>query len=208
MTTALRRALVLLAGLAACASVAHAQYADFERGTSLEDLRAGQIDRASAAVCADGGVAVFAGVSDPYWSKHLILWKLRPDGTTAWSRVWSIDDQSPIGFSPRLNIVVAPNGSLIITGAFRDRINFGGGQFVSAGYADIFLAKLDASGNHVWSRSFGGAGDDRGCETLVDENGNVALAGWHSGVDFGGGALDAPANATSFFRATFGPDGT
>lgn len=199
----------LFAGLiAAFPLVAQAQYADFNRGASLEFSYVGQIDRASAAVVNDGGMVVLASVNDPYWSKHLILWKLRADGSEVWSRMWNIDDSSPIGFSPRLNIVVAPDGSLIITGAFRDRINFGGGQFVSAGYGDIFLAKLDANGNHVWSRSFGATGSDLGYRILVSENGNITLAGVHSGVDFGGGRLSAPENATSMFRATFDPAGT
>jgi hypothetical protein len=199
---------LLVGVIAGFSAVTHAQYADFKSGTNLEDWRTGQIGKASVAVVNDGGIVVFASVSDPYWSKHLILWKLRADGSQVWSRTWRLDDQSPISFSPRLNLVVAPDGSLIMTGAFRESINFGNGQLVSAGYADIFLVKLDRSGNLVWSRSFGGAGVDHGYQLLVDASGNITLAGTHSGADFGGGVIDVPENVTTFYRATFGPDGT
>src|SRR5262249_16052641 len=47
-----------------------------------------------------------------------------------------------------------------ITGLFKGTIDLGGGPLASAGDFDFFVAKLDASGKHVWSKRFGGPGFD------------------------------------------------
>src|SRR5438552_19123067 len=44
-------------------------------------------------------------------------------------------------------------GHAIITGGFYNTIDFGGGPLIDPNAAadDIFVAKLDANGNHLWS---------------------------------------------------------
>ncbi len=57
------------------------------------------------------------------------------------------------------------------------------------------MAKLDASGNHVWSKRFGGADDDGADGVSVDAAGNVVLAGLSTGtINLGGGALPSGAS--------------
>jgi hypothetical protein len=69
-------------------------------------------------------------------------------------------------------------------------MNFGGGGLVSAGGADIFVAKLDASGVHQWSEDFGGTNEDEGHAVAVDGSADVLVSGRFRGtVDFGGGSL-------------------
>lgn len=203
----------LLAGLVTfpCLS-ANAQFAEFLRGSNLENARSGGAVKASMAIADDGSIAVLACVAKPEThspSPYLILWKLRADGSLQWSRSWGFNQFNSTLTSPSttLSIAFAPDGTLVIAGAFAGDIDFGGGPLHSAGY-DIFFAKFDANGNRVWSRSFGAAGNDLGYQLRVDSVGNITLAGKHTGIDFGGGPLDAPANTIRFFRATFAPDGT
>jgi hypothetical protein len=59
----------------------------------------------------------------------------------------------------------------------------------SAGAQDIFVQKLDASGNLVWARGMGGTSDDVGFGIAVDSAGNVYTTGYFVGTaDFDPGA--------------------
>jgi hypothetical protein len=51
-------------------------------------------------------------------------------------------------------------GNVVIAGTFQGTENFGTGPLVSAGSWDIYVAKYSVSGAPVWSRRFGGAGDE------------------------------------------------
>jgi hypothetical protein len=74
---------------------------------------------------------------------------------------------------------------------------------MSANAADIALAKLDASGNCLWSESFGATGQVQiTLELRVDPAGRWLLGGLANAADFGAGAL------TGSFIAKFNADGT
>jgi hypothetical protein len=106
-------------------------------------------------------------------------------------------------------VAVDGNGNVIVTGFFWGLVNFGGDALANVGNSDIFLAKLDAGGNHVWSRRFGDASNDgsEGWDVAVDASGNVALAGRLDGtVDFGGGVLTS-AGGHDIFVAKFDAGG-
>ena len=64
----------------------------------------------------------------------------------------------------------------------------------------MFVAKLDAAGNHLWSKRFGDTDrqDTRG--VAVDAAGNVFVTGGISGgpIDFGGGTLAAIGDGDAF----------
>jgi hypothetical protein len=79
-------------------------------------------------------------------------------------------------------------GSLYLLGTSPDPSTFGGGPLTSASRA-VFVAKLDAAGNHVWSKALRSVGDT---------NANLAIAGDLSGpVDFGSGSVAPPDPGTS-----------
>lgn len=87
-------------------------------------------------------------------------------------------------------LAVDPSGAAVITGFYRGNMDFGGGALASTGISDIFIAKVDAAGKHVWSKRFGGTGDDRAWAVATDPAGNVVVTGVFSNtVDFGGGPL-------------------
>jgi hypothetical protein len=92
------------------------------------------------------------------------------------------------------------------TGHFKDTADFdpGSGYFniISNGNDDVFICKLTALGNFVWSRRIGGAGYDYGESIAVDDSGNVYTTGrFQDTVDFdpGAGANDLVADYYDIF---------
>jgi hypothetical protein len=53
-------------------------------------------------------------------------------------------------------VAITDDGGVALTGAFNNKIDFGGGPFFAPGPIDYrdYLVKLDASGNHVFSKSY------------------------------------------------------
>jgi len=81
-------------------------------------------------------------------------------------------------------------GNLYVTGYFEQDLILGGRRLTSHGGRDIFVASFDAAGNHRWSASYGGSGDDTGTGVALSANGRVHVAGTFVGtMDLGGGAL-------------------
>jgi hypothetical protein len=84
-------------------------------------------------------------------------------------------------------------GAIFLTGKFWNTIDFGGGNLTSAGIGDIFLAKLDDRGRHLWSHAFGGIAPDAGVSVSIADQGAVVWSGYtKNDVDLGGGMLGSP----------------
>lgn len=89
-------------------------------------------------------------------------------------------------------LAVDAQRNTVLAGYFQGAVNFGGGVLRSAGQNDIFVAKYGPTGDHLWSRRYGGAGDDRGAAVALDAQGNVLLTGTFQGaVNFGAGTLQS-----------------
>ena len=54
---------------------------------------------------------------------------------------------------------------------------------VNQGQWDIWLVKLDASGNLVWQKTYGGSGSDTGFDMLLLEDGGIAVLGQTNSAD-------------------------
>ncbi len=91
------------------------------------------------------------------------------------------------------SIAVDDFGNIYTTGAFAGTVDFdpGAGTYnlASAGETDIFISKLDASGNFVWAERVGGTGADEAFNVTLDTSGNVYITGIFEGtVDFDPGS--------------------
>jgi hypothetical protein len=96
------------------------------------------------------------------------------------------------------SIAVDASGNVYTTGSFNGTVDFdpgpGTAYLTSAGTEDIFVSKLDTSGNFLWAKSMGGTGgqfgvNDVGEDIAVDGSGNVYTTGYFWGtVDFDPGA--------------------
>ncbi|MCK6551185.1 SBBP repeat-containing protein [Myxococcota bacterium] len=99
-------------------------------------------------------------------------------------------------------------GAVYVAGSFQGTVDFGGGNLVSAGGYDAFLAKYDASGAFLWAKRFGSTSTDHGYRVAVDPNDNVILSGTFNGtVNFGGGNL-VSAGGYDIFLVKFDTLGT
>ena len=90
-------------------------------------------------------------------------------------------------------IAIDSRGNVHTTGSFSETADFdpGPGTFnlSSRGFGDIFVHKLDSSGNMLWARSMGGTDWDGGSAITVDSGGNVYTAGDFEGSgDFNPGS--------------------
>ncbi len=152
---------------------------------------------AACAVCVDGSDNIYitgmysdtlnfggAMLTTP-WDHDVYLAKFDPDGNHLWSRSFG-DSNREYGF----DVTTDAAGNVILTGGFADDIDFGGGTLTSEGTMDVYLAKFDAGGNHLWSMRFGkGEWYQRHAhDVAVDDVGNVIFTGWYQNeIDFGGG---------------------
>ncbi len=139
---------------------------------------------------ADFGGGPLAGVGDP----DIFVAKFDGSGNHLWSKRFG-DVGGQIGES----VAVDGTGNVLLTGGFVVTADFGGGPLTSAGDADIFVAKFDSSGNHLWSKRFGDASGQVGRSVAVDAAGNVLLTGeFYGAADFGGGPLTSAGNTDIF----------
>ncbi|MES2132922.1 MAG: SBBP repeat-containing protein [Bacteroidota bacterium] len=88
-------------------------------------------------------------------------------------------------------IAIDASGNAYTTGSFKGISDFdpGAGTYTLSSngvMADIFVSKLDASGNFLWAKSFGSIpADEEGNGIAVDASGNVYVTGTFNGtVDF------------------------
>ena len=122
-------------------------------------------------------------------------------GSYRWSRLFGGSGSELVAA-----LDVDPSGNLILTGSFNDTVTFGGQALVSVmspnrsvKSRDMFIAKLDAAGAHVWSRQLGEPDEAQwGVGIGSDRLGNVLVSGGFAGsIDLGGGPL-APADGPAF----------
>ena len=86
------------------------------------------------------------------------------------------------GASSGVSITATSDGGAVVTGDFQGSIDFGGGSLESPSNDDVFVARLDAQGGHVWSHRFGDELAQHARGVAVDGSGNVLLTGYNGGT--------------------------
>ncbi|MDC0749881.1 hypothetical protein [Polyangium mundeleinium] len=111
--------------------------------------------------------------------------------------------------SPQMitDIAIAPDGNIVIAGAFAGTIDLGDGPLASTGSLDILLAKLTPKGEVVWAKRFGDAAQQQANAVAVDKDGAIYVGGRVLGaVNFGSGVLTSAGTGDAFL-AKFDADG-
>ena len=113
------------------------------------------------------GTMVSAGASDVF------LARLDSSGGPVWAQRFGDSADQHL-----TSVAVDTSGNVTVTGQFQGTIDFGDGPHTSAGGNDIFVAKLDASGLPLWSKTFGDATFAQGGRSIsADPSGGVVIAG-------------------------------
>src|SRR6187399_944951 len=112
------------------------------------------------------------------------------------------------------SMVVDPGGSgdVYTTGFFEGTIDLDPGlgtfNLMSEGETDIFISKLDGSGNLVWAKAMGGISYDSGESIALDASGNVYITGnFNESMDFDPGEGVFNLTETGGFISKFDPLG-
>jgi hypothetical protein len=119
-------------------------------------------------------------------TNDIFVAKYDASGNYVWAK--SIGS-STIGNEQATALAVDALGNVYFTGNFVGTSDFDPGastqNLSSSGTWDIFLAKFDASGNYVWAKKMGGAGDEQATSLALDASGSCYLTGiFNATVDF------------------------
>jgi hypothetical protein len=112
------------------------------------------------------------GVHDCFITKY------DPNGNFIWARSvgGGISDVS-------YSIKADASNNVLVVGFFQGTVDFdpalsGTVNITSNGFKDIFVLKLNSSGNFVWAKSAGSSVDDSGYSLQVDASGNIYTTGY------------------------------
>jgi hypothetical protein len=121
---------------------------------------------------ADGGCAV-VGYAIRSGRADLTLLKVDDRGDSAWCRTYggSSDD---LGYG----IELCPDSGFIIAGA---TFSYGTGR------PNIYVIRTDALGDTLWTRTYGGAGEEYGFSVAVTRDSGFVIAGWTTSFGARGG---------------------
>ena len=124
-------------------------------------------------------------------NQDVFVVKYSATGVNKWVR-----STSGTGNVRPLDLVIDSAHNIYLTGRLIGSTSFGGATLTSAGMGDVFLAKLNTLGNHVWSTNYGSVNNDAGQALLIGPNKNVLMTGDFIGsVNFGGGTVVGDASS-------------
>jgi predicted outer membrane repeat protein len=185
--------------------------------------RAGGSDADEAhAVCVDGSGNVYMagffgntvdfaedwGASDPKTGPAGFIVKVDANGDYCWTR--TLGDRI-------CGACTDASSNVYVTGYFYGTVNFAqawgaNDSHTSSGGADIFLTKIDASGDYCWTHRMGGLDTDLTTAVSTDTDGNVYVVGYFFGTvdfaaDWGGNDEKTSVAYNDAFVTKIGPDG-
>ncbi|WP_437568924.1 hypothetical protein [Sorangium sp. So ce542] len=145
-------------------------------------------------VCAssEGGTDIFVRKYDPL-------------GAVLWTRIYG-DTSNQFATS----VAVDAEGGVLLTGRYNGTLTVGSRQVRNTGLGpNLFVLKLDSSGNGVWLSDYGDTASQAGTGIAVTPSGAVVVTGTYLGkLDFGP-ELSLHANdAQTAFVVSLAPDGT
>ncbi len=121
----------------------------------------------------------------------IFILKLTTSGNFGWAKIMS-------GVGAESGYAIAyDNGAIYTTGAYSSPVDFDPGpstvNLPTFGFYNIFISKLDTSGNFVWAEGMGGAQSETTNDIAIDGYGNIFTTGIFQSAaldfDFGPGTF-------------------
>ncbi|WAS93665.1 nucleotide-binding protein [Nannocystis punicea] len=142
-----------------------------------QQARAVAVDRTNDDVIVagdfEGTVGLGDGVHASVNGKHdIFLARYDKFGNSLWTHVFGDSSNQYVG-----DVVVDAAGNIVLVGRAFGIVDFGGGPLDARGTDDIFVARFDGGGNHLWSTMVGGIDPERSERVAVDPAGNVYVTG-------------------------------
>ncbi|NQU35430.1 MAG: T9SS type A sorting domain-containing protein [Bacteroidetes bacterium] len=145
----------------------------------------------------DGGY-VLACYTESYGAGYSDFWLIKTDanGDTLWTRTYGGNNSDGCK-----SVQQTSDGGYIVAGTTE---SYGSGEM------DAWLVKTDASGDTIWTKTFGGDSDDRGWSARQTSDGGYILTG--GTASFGAGGEDVwlvktDASGVIVWEKTFGGNG-
>jgi hypothetical protein len=109
---------------------------------------------------ADSGYYITGSLNAGYSTGKgkIFLMKISPKGDSLWTRTYAVG----IGYS----LIQTSDGGIVIGGTIQETTN-----------NDIIILKTDASGNLLWSKTYGGADYEYGANMIQTSDGGFAITG-------------------------------
>ena len=143
----------------------------------------------------------YPGIYQPF------ILKATSSGDFTWGQMISQDQHSFI-----YSVQDSSDGGAIVAGYFRSySMNFGLHTISNSnvGQAEVFIAKLDSSGEWLWANSADGDGGDSAYDMAINSNGLVSIAGAYTGqIQFGTHSLSSTFEDQSFVSFISSQNGT
>ncbi|NUO50783.1 MAG: hypothetical protein HOV80_18175 [Polyangiaceae bacterium] len=134
----------------------------------------------------------------PSTGPDVFVAKLDPDGNHIFSKQFG-EASGDFAYFYVIDAATDSAGNLFERRKFVGTLDCGGGPLTSAGIGDIFVAKLDPDGNHVFSKRFGNAQGQAATSVAIDAAGDVVVVGsFYGTIDFGGGPIANAGNMDAF----------
>lgn len=125
----------------------------------------------------DPNAGTYNLVSKKLWD--IFVCKLDSSGNLKWAKQIGGN-----GYDVGYSLDVDKQGNVFVTGTFQDSCDFDPGngtyQFISFGKDDIFIIKLNTSGDFIWAKQIGGIEDDLGNSVKLDSYGDLYFTGGFS----------------------------
>jgi hypothetical protein len=120
----------------------------------------------------DGGYIFTGSASRTVGGTQAAVVKIDTAGNIEWDVYYGLNE-TDVGYS----VVATDDGCYIVAGS--------SSGFVSPGNRDLLLMKVDANGDTLWLKNYGGEQDDRAYKVIQTADGGVIAVGYS--ISFGGG---------------------